>query len=114
VQFWEITPVGPLPPAVDSAVKAIAGMIGAPDRAALAGMLDAGVDADGLAGQLHAASAWGSCKPDEVLSGGSEQGAKVRLACSRGKLDLTVEVDPGSGKVRRAVLAPSGTGACVP
>ena len=114
VQLWEITPVGPLPPAVDSAVKSIAGMIGAPDRAALAGMLDAGVDADALARQLHAASAWGSCKPEEVLSGGSEQGAKVRLACSRGNLDLTVEVEPAAGKIRRLSLVPSGTGPCVP
>jgi hypothetical protein len=113
VQFWEIAPVGRLPPAVDSAVKAITGMVGAPDRAALAGMLDAGVDADALARQLHAASAWGSCKVDDVISGGSDRGARVRLACARGSLDLTVEVDPAAGKVRRATLAPSGNGACV-
>jgi hypothetical protein len=49
-----------------------------------------------------------------VLSGGSEQGAKVRLACSRGNLDLTVEVEPAAGKVRRLSLVPLGTGPCVP
>ena len=113
VQLWEITPVGQLPPAVDSAVKAITGMIGQPDRPALADVLDAGADAGALARQLHAASAWGSCKVDDVLSGGSDRGARVRLACGRGSLDLTVEIDPATAKVRRAALAPSGTGTCV-
>ena len=113
VQLWEITPVGQLPPAVDSAVKAITGMIGQPDRSALADVLDAGADAGALARQLHAASAWGSCKVDDVLSGGSDRGARVRLACGRGSLDLTVEIDSATAKVRRAALAPSGTGTCV-
>ena len=76
--------------------------------------LDAGADADAAARQLHAASAWGSCKPDEVLSGGAERGARVRLACSRGSLDLTVEVDPAAGKVRRFSMAPAGNSTCVP
>jgi len=114
LQLWELTPAGQLPPAVDSAVKAITGTIGAPDRAGLAGMLDASVDADALARQLHAASAWGSCNVDDVLAGGSERGARVRLVCSRGRLDLTVEIDPAAGKVRRVALAPAPTGPCVP
>ena len=114
VQFWEMTPVGPLPPAVDSAVKSVSGLIGAPDRTALAAVLDTSADADAVTRQLHAASAWGSCRPDEVLSGGSDRGARVRLACARGNLDLTVEVDPATGKVRRVALSPAGPGACVP
>jgi hypothetical protein len=109
-----MTPVGPLPPAVDSVVKTIAGMIGGPDRAALTGMLDPAVDAAAVTRQLHAASVWGSCRPDEVLSGGSDRGARVRLACARGNLDLTVEVDPATGKVGRVTLSPAGPGPCVP
>jgi hypothetical protein len=114
VQYWEITPVGQLPPAIDAAVKAIAGIVGSPDRTALAGLIDPGVDADAAARHVHAASAWGTCAVDEVLSGGSDRGARVRLACSRGKLDLAIEVDPARGKVRRLTLAPSAAGACVP
>ena len=114
VQFWEMAPVGQLPSAVDSALKAITGMIGTPDRAALADVLGATVDADAVARQLHAASAWGTCKPDEVLSGGGERSARVRLACSRGSLDLTVEIEPATGKVRRLSLVPSGNATCVP
>jgi len=114
VQLWEISPVGRLPPAVEAAVNAIAGMIGAADRAALASLLDAGVDADATARHLHAASAWGTCKLSEVLSGGGDRNARVRLECARGNLDLAVEVDPAAGRVRRLSLAPSGPGACVP
>jgi hypothetical protein len=77
-------------------------------------MLDAAVDADGVARQLRAAAAWGGCKVDEVMSGGGDRSARVRLACTRGSLDLAVEVDPASAKVRRVGLAPSGTGTCVP
>jgi CubicO group peptidase (beta-lactamase class C family) len=112
VQAWELTPVGPLTPHVDAAVNALADMVGSPDRAALAGLLDAGADAEGLSGQLRAGQAWGTCAPAEVLSEGGDRGARVRMACSRGTLDLAIEVDPATGKVRRATLAPAGTGAC--
>jgi CubicO group peptidase (beta-lactamase class C family) len=114
VQFWEITPVGPLPAAVDAAVKAVTGLIGTSDCAALTALLDTGADAEAAARQLLAASAWGSCKPDEVLSGGGDRGARVRLNCTKGRLDLTVEINPAAGKVRRISLAPSGNGTCVP
>jgi len=114
VQLWELTAAGQLPPAIDAVVKAIAGMIGAPDQAALSSLLDPGVDAGATARHLRAASVWGTCGIDDVLSGGGDRGARVRLACSRGKLDLTVEVDPTSEKVRRLVLAPLPAGTCVP
>ena len=67
-----------------------------------------------MARHLQAASAWGRCKAGDVLSGGSDRGARVRLACARGGLDLTIDVEPANGKVRRFALAPSGTGPCVP
>jgi len=114
VQSWDVTPVGPLPASVGAAVKAIAGLIGAPDGSALTALLDAGADAGAAARQVHAASAWGSCKPDEVLSSGGDRSARVRLACSNGSLDLTLDVEPPTAKVRRLLLAPSGTGTCVP
>jgi CubicO group peptidase (beta-lactamase class C family) len=114
VQFWEVTPVGPLPPSIEAAVKAIAGMVSMPDRNALAGLLDAGADAASAVRQLHAASAWGTCRPEEVLSGGGDRGARVRLACTKGSLDLSLEVDPSSRRVRRLTLAPAAGRPCVP
>jgi len=114
VQLWEMIPVPPLPAYVGAAVATIAGMIGAPDRAAPADVLGATVDTAAVARQLRAASAWGACKPDEVLSGGGDRSARVRLACSRGSLDLTVEIEPATGKVQRLSLVPSGNATCVP
>jgi CubicO group peptidase (beta-lactamase class C family) len=113
VQLWELTPVPPLPASVAAAVSAIAGMIGAPDRAALAGVLDASADAEAAARHLRAASAWGNCKVADVLSGGGDRSARVRLACAHGGLDLTVDVDPATARVRRFSLAPAGNAACV-
>ncbi len=112
VQSWQMAAVGQLPASIDAAVTRIAGLIGRPDPAALEGMIASGTDAGAASRQLHAASAWGACKPDEVLSGGSDRSARVRLACSRGSLDLTVDVEPATGKVRALALAPSGNTTC--
>ena len=112
VQLWDITPVGQLPASIDAAVNAISGMTRAPDRAGLRSLLDSGADADAAGRQLEAASAWGSCKPDEVLSGGGDRSARVRLACAKGSLDLSVEVEPATGKVRRVSIAPSANRSC--
>ena len=112
VQSWQMAAMGQLPASVDAAVTRITGLIGRPDPAALDGMIASGTDAGAASRQLHAASAWGACKPDEVLSGGSDRSARVRLACSRGSLDLTVDIDPATGKVRALALAPSGDTTC--
>jgi CubicO group peptidase (beta-lactamase class C family) len=114
VQRWEFTPVGPLPPAVDAAVKSVAGMIGTPNRGTLAALLDPGMDAGVASRQVEAASAWGICRVDDVLSGGGTRNATVRLSCVRGPLDLTVDTNSSTGKIRRLLLAPSGNRACVP
>jgi len=113
VQSWQMAAVGQLPASIDAAVTRITGLIGRPDPAALEGMIASGTDAGAASRQLDAASAWGACKPDEVLSGGSDRSARVRLACSRGSLDLTVDVEPATGKVRGFALAPSGNTTCV-
>ena len=112
VQSWQMAAVGQLPASIDAAVTRIAGLIGRPDPAALEGMIASGTDAGAASRQLRAASAWGACKPDEVLSGGSDRSARVRLACSRGSLDLTVDVEPATGKVRALALAPAGNTTC--
>ena len=114
VQRWDITPVGPLPPAVDAAVKALAGVIGVPDGGILKGLLEPGTDATAMWRHVVSASAWGTCRVGEVLSGGGPRNASVRLACTKGLLDLTVDVNASTGKIRRLLLAPSGTRACVP
>jgi CubicO group peptidase (beta-lactamase class C family) len=114
VQLWTITPVRPLSPRLETVVTSLARMIAAPDGGVLQSILAADVDATAAGRRLAAASAWGSCRVDEVMAGDGERSAKVRLACTMGNLDLSVEAEPSTGKVRRLSLVPSGNRTCVP
>jgi len=114
VQLWTITPVRPLSPRLESVVTSLAQMIAAPDGDALRAVLAADVDATAAGRRLAAALAWGNCRIDEVIAGDGERSAKVRLACTMGSLDLSVEADPSTGKVRRLSLVPSANRTCVP
>jgi len=114
VQSWTMTPVRPLSPQFESLVTSLARMIAAPDGAGLRAMLGADVDAAATGRRLAAASAWGSCRVDEVVAGDGERSARVRLACTAGSLDLSVEKEPSTGKLRRLSLAPSANRTCVP
>jgi hypothetical protein len=89
-------------------------MITAPDVGALQSLLAVDVDATAAGRRLAAASAWGSCRVDEVVAGDGERSTRVRLACTMGSLDLSVEAEPSTGKVRRLSLVPSGNHTCVP
>jgi hypothetical protein len=109
-----MTPVRPLSPRLDTVVTSLARMIAAPDSGALQSLLAADVDATAAGRRLAAASAWGSCRVDEVVASDGERSARVRLACTTGSLDLSVEVEPATGKLRRLSLAPSGNRTCVP
>jgi hypothetical protein len=89
-------------------------MIAAPDVGALQSLLAADLDATAAGRRLAAASAWGSCRVDEVVASDGERSARVRLACTMGSLDLSIEADASTGKVRRLSLGPSGNRTCVP
>jgi CubicO group peptidase (beta-lactamase class C family) len=114
VQQWNITPIEPLPPAVDAAVKSLTAAIGTPDSGVPGDLFEPGPNADAAFRQIAAASAWGTCRAGEILSGGGPRNASVRLSCTKGVLDLTVDVNPATGKIRRLLLVPSGSRACVP
>jgi CubicO group peptidase (beta-lactamase class C family) len=114
VQLWTMTPVRLLSPQLESVVTSLARMIAAPDGAALRAMLGADVDAAAASRRLAAASAWGSCRVDVVVAGDGQGNASVRLACTAGSLDLSVETEPATGKLRRLSLVPSGNRTCVP
>lgn len=114
VQSWTMIPVRPLSAGLEAVVTALARLIPAPDDRALRTMLGADVDAALAARRLAVASAWGTCRMDEVVAGDGEHRATVRLACTAGSLDLSIETDPASRKVRRLSLVPSGNRTCVP
>ena len=73
-----------------------------------------GTDPDALARALAAAAVWGSCRIGEVLKGGGDTSATVRFACDKGPLDVSITLDPASGRLSQATLAPAADEACVP
>ena len=114
VQFLEVVTTTPLGPLLAPVVTRIAGLIGAqkPAGAALASMLAPAADAAGAGRQIDAASAWGTCAVGEVIRGGGELSARVRLVCTRGHLDLTVRRDVPGGRLTLLRLEPSGDRTC--
>jgi len=114
VQFWAISSVRPLSARLEEIVTALARMIAIPDSGGLEEMLGADIDADLARRRLAAASAWGSCRMDGVVAGDGERSTRVRLACTRGPLELSLGIDPQTGKVQRLSLAPAGNPTCVP
>ena len=113
VQWLETTSALPLGPRLAAAGSALAARIGRPSTSA-ADLVGPGLDADALARALAAAAAWGSCRMGDVLSGGGDGPATVRFACDKGPLDVSIALDPASGRLSQGTLAPAADEACVP
>ena len=114
VQEWTIVAVRPVARDLEQAVNAIVRSISSGSRGRLPVKLGAGVDRAAVRRLLQSAEAWGACKVDEVLSSDGERSARVRLACTKGGLDLLVALDPASRVLTRLQIVPSGNRACVP
>jgi CubicO group peptidase (beta-lactamase class C family) len=113
IQSLETTSALPLGPRLAAAGSELAARIGRPSASA-ADLVGAGLDADALTRALGAAAAWGACRMGDVLSGGGEGPATVRFACEKGPLDVSIALDPASGRLSQATLAPAAEEACVP
>jgi CubicO group peptidase (beta-lactamase class C family) len=110
VQSWTVTPV--LPPGVRTmaAAEAVATMIG--NKEMLPGrpdILAPSADARAVRGAIEAVAWMGSCRVDDVLSGDGEGSAAFRLACTRGRLNLSLGINQESGKVETFALQRVGT-----
>ena len=114
VQEWTIVAIRPLAPGLEPAVNAIARSISSRTRGRLPVKLGAGVDRAAVGRLLQSAEAWGACKADEVMASDGERTARVRLACTRGSLDLLVAFDPAARALTRLQIVPAGNRTCVP
>jgi CubicO group peptidase (beta-lactamase class C family) len=114
VQSWTITPVLPLPPQLENVVTSLTRLVAAPDEAVLRALLGPDVDAAAAGRRLAAAAAWGNCRVDDVYGSDGERSTRVRLACANGSLDLSVEMEPATGRLTRLSLVPSGNRTCPP
>jgi hypothetical protein len=113
IQWLEATSVLPLGTRLAAAGSALAARIGRPS-ASVADLVGPGLDPNALVRALAAAGAWGSCRMEEVLSGGGDGPAIVRFACDKGPLDVSIALDPASGRLSQATLVPAAEEACVP
>jgi CubicO group peptidase (beta-lactamase class C family) len=113
IQWLEATSTLPLDPRLAALASTLAARIGEPSASA-ADLVAPGADPDALARALAAAAAWGSCRIGDVREGGGDASATVRFACDKGPLDVSITLDPASGRLSQATLAPSADEACVP
>jgi len=113
IQWLEATSALPLDPRLAALASTLAARIGQPSASA-ADLVAPGTDPDALARALAAATVWGSCRIGEVLKGGGDTSATVRFACDKGPLDVSITLDPASGRLSQATLAPAADEACVP
>jgi hypothetical protein len=72
------------------------------------------LDVERMRRQFAAATAWGTCRVGEVLSGNGTRSSTVRLACDKGPMAARVALDPNARKVTGVDLFPLREQKCVP
>lgn len=73
-----------------------------------------GFDVERMRRQVVAASAWGSCKVGEPLSGNGTRNSALRFDCTNGPLAARIALDPNTRKLTSLDLVPLREQRCVP
>ncbi len=73
-----------------------------------------GLDVERMRRQFTAASAWGSCKVGEPLSGNGTRNSAIRLTCDNGPLAARIALDANTRKLTSLDLVPLREQRCVP
>ena len=89
-------------------------LMGAWDQKAAESLAGTGFDVERMRKQLGLASQWGACKVGETLAGGGKRDTVVRLNCDRGKLGLSLNLDPAGTRLTSLDLLTSRVDRCVP
>jgi hypothetical protein len=114
VQAIGITPV--LPPDADMTrtAESIVKLLGAWDQKALEAIAAPALNVEKVRRQVTAASAWGSCKIGEPLSGNGTRNSAIRLTCEGGPIAARIALDPATHKLTNLDLVPLREQRCVP
>ena len=89
-------------------------MLGAWDAKAVEAIAAPGFDIEKMRRQVMAASAWGSCKVGEPLSGNGTSNSAIRLVCENGPLAVRIGLDAKTHKLTNLDLVPLREKRCVP
>ena len=114
VQAIGITPVLPPDAEMTKTAETIAKVIGAWDAKAIEPIAAPGFDMEKMRRQVAAASAWGSCKVGEPLSGNGARNSAVRLVCDNGPIAARIALEPNTHKLTNLDLVPLREQRCVP
>ena len=114
VQLININPVMPPDAEMTKAVGdywQTAGGVGCEDVEAL---VAPEFDVERMRHQVSAATAWGSCKVGEPLSGNGKRNSAIRFNCENGPLAARIALDPSTHKLTNLDLVPLREQRCVP
>jgi CubicO group peptidase (beta-lactamase class C family) len=114
IQAIGITPVLPPDAEMTKTVDSIVKLVGAWDQKAAEAIAAPSLNMDKLRRQITAASAWGSCKAGESLSGNGTRNSSIRLTCDGGPIAARIALDPATHKLTNLDLVPLREQRCVP
>src|SRR5215213_4757750 len=114
VQLINISPVLPPDAEMTKAVDTIVKLLGTWDAKAVEAMAAPGFDVERMRRKVAAASAWGSCKVGEPLSGDGTRNSAIRFNCDNGPLAARIALDATTHKLTNVDLVPLREQRCVP
>jgi CubicO group peptidase (beta-lactamase class C family) len=114
VQAIGITPVLPPEAEMTKVADSIAKLIATWDQKGLEAIAAPGLNVEKVRRQISAASAWGSCKIGEPLSGNGTRNSAIRLTCDGGPLVARIALDQTTHKLTNLDLVPLREQRCVP
>ncbi|HSK64964.1 MAG TPA: serine hydrolase domain-containing protein [Pyrinomonadaceae bacterium] len=114
VQALFVAPVLPPDAEMTKTADAVAKLIGAWDQKAVEAIAAPALNVEKVRRQFAAASAWGSCRLGETLSGNGTRSSTLRLTCDGGPMALRIALDPATHKLTNVDLIPLREQRCVP
>lgn len=114
VQLININPVMPPDAEMTKTAETIVKLLVAWDAETVKAIAGQGLDVEKMRRQFTAASAWGSCKVGEPLSGNGIRNSAIRLTCDNGPLAARIALDPNTRKLTSLDLVPLREQRCVP
>jgi hypothetical protein len=114
VQLININPVMPADAEMTKTAETIVRLLAGWDAKAVEAIAAPGFDIERMRRQIAAASAWGTCKIGETLSGNGTRNSTIRLTCDNGPLQARIALDPNTRTLTSLDLVPMREQRCVP
>jgi len=114
VQAIGIAPVLPPDAEMTKIADLLVKLLGSWDAKAVEAVAAPNLDKERMRRQFSAATAWGSCKLGETLSGNGKRSSTLRLTCDGGPMAIRIATDPATRKLTNVDLIPLRERRCVP